>query len=399
MRLSLDLEDATAVAEAVRAAVPPPAGTTTAQRCLLGVVAEATLRGGGSADTAVGYARAALADTDAVTDWSMLSAATVLRVAGHPAEAMSVLDRAVEAFAHNGDSLARCRSLVQRALVHMSLGDLGRATQDASTAVRAVRDGGWSLPRAVVLLAWLSVQTGHLAKAGQLLDEVDAEQIRHRTPVYREYLRAAGWLAYLRDDVDHAVELMSACADEILATGLSDPGTLPTWTDIVHVLTLTGHDASGAVEEVDRLAKLWPSREAVAHSLLARGFATPGLAALDLLRLAAEGFAAVPSVVQQARAELQLGRRWLAAGRPAPPAGTCAPRSNWRCAPATGCSPTRPASCWSVPEGGCRRSRAGTDWPCSRRASAGSSSWPRPGRRTGPSPTTSSSRCGPSRCT
>ena len=139
VQLSLDLEDATVVAEAVAKATPPVAGDTTAQRCLLGVVAEATMRGGGTMEAAVGYARAALADTDALTDWSMLSAATVLRVAGHTAEALAVLDRAVNAFSHNGDSLAQCRSLVQRSLVHMSLGDLQRATRDASIAVQAMQ--------------------------------------------------------------------------------------------------------------------------------------------------------------------------------------------------------------------------------------------------------------------
>jgi DNA-binding CsgD family transcriptional regulator/tetratricopeptide (TPR) repeat protein len=314
VQLSIDLDDVHAVAAAVAGAVPPEAGDTTAQRCLLGVVAEATMRGGGPIGTAVGHARAALADPDALTDWSMLSAASVLRVAGHTAEALTVLDRAVDAFSQNGDSLAHCRSLVQRALVHMSLGDLPKATHDASTAVQAMREGGWHLPRAVILLAWLSVQTGHTDLAARLLDEVDEDDLRHLTPVHREYLRTTAWLAFARDDLAAAADRMTACATVLTATGLSDPSTLPSWTDIVQVLTLAGRDAGAALREVDRLARAWPTREAVAFSLLARAFTTSGPAALDMAKAASDGFAAVPSPLQQARAELLLGQRWTGAG-------------------------------------------------------------------------------------
>ncbi|MGW6932243.1 LuxR C-terminal-related transcriptional regulator [Lentzea sp. NPDC054927] len=314
VQLSIDLDDAHAVSAAVANAVPPKAGETTAQRCLLGVVAEATMRGGGSIDVAVGHARAALADSEALTDWSMLSAASVLRVAGHTAEALAVLDRAVNAFSSNGDSLAHCRSLLQRSLVHMSLGDLPRATQDASTAVQAVRAGGWDLPRAIVLLAWLSLQTGNIPFAAQLLDEVNEDDIRHLTPTHREYLRTSGWLAFLRNEIAVAADRMTACASVLKAVGLSDPSTLPSWTDIVQVLTLAGRDASAAVREVDRLAQAWPSRESAAFSLLARAYTTSGPAALDMAKAASDGFAAVPSLVQQARTELLLGQRWTGAG-------------------------------------------------------------------------------------
>ncbi|MFS8104762.1 LuxR family transcriptional regulator [Lentzea alba] len=315
VQLSIDLDDAHAAQAAVAKAVPPKAGDTTAQRCLLGVVAEATMRGGGSIDKAVGYARAALADADALTDWSMLSAATVLRVAGHTEEALAVLDRAVDAFSCNGDSLAHCRSLVQRALVHMSLGDLPRATHDASTAVNAAHERGWQQPRAVILLAWLSLQTGNTPLAAQLLDEVNEDDIRHLTPAHREYLRTSGWLAYVRDEIALAADRMEACATVMSAVGLSDPSALPSWTDIVQVLTLAGRDATAAMKEADRLAKLWPSREAAAYSLLARAYTTTGLGALDMAKAAADGFAAVPSLIQQARAELLLGQRWTGAGQ------------------------------------------------------------------------------------
>jgi ATP/maltotriose-dependent transcriptional regulator MalT len=299
----------------VAKAVPPKAGDTTAQRCLLGVVAEATMRGGGSIDTAVGCARAALADPDALTDWSMLSAATVLRVAGHTEEALTVLDRAVDAFSHNGDSLAHCRSLVQRALVHMSLGELAKSTKDATTAVQAMREGGWHLPRAVVLLAWLSLQNGDTSLAARLLDEVDEDDIRHLTPVHREYLRTSAWLAHVRDEIPLAADRMAACATVLTATGLSDPSTLPSWTDIVQVQTLAGRDATAALREVDRLAEAWPTREAAAFSLLARAYTTQGPAALDMAKAASDAFAAVPSLVQQARTELLLGQRWTGAGQ------------------------------------------------------------------------------------
>lgn len=315
VQLSIDLDDVHAVSAAVAAAVPPTAGRTTAQRCLLGVVAEATMRGGGSMDDAVAYARAALADPDALTDWAMLSAATVLRVAGHTAEALSVLDRAVDAFSCNGDSLAHCRSLVHRALVHQSVGDLDRATRDASAAVRTARERGWQLPRAVILLAWLSLQTGNTALAAQLLDEVDEDDIRHLTPAHREYLRASGWLAYMQDEIALAADRMAACATVITATGLSDPSVLPSLTDIVQVLTLAGRDATAVVQEADRLAKRWPSREAAAFSLLARASTTTGPGALDMAKAASDGFAAVPSLIQQARAELLLGQRWTGAGQ------------------------------------------------------------------------------------
>lgn len=316
VQLSIDLDDARVAAAAVAKATPPPAGDTTAQRCLLGVVAEAVMRGGGTMDAAVGYARAALADSEALTDWSMLSAATVLRVAGHAGEALSVLDRAVDAFSGNGDSLARCRSLVQRALVHMSLGDLPRATQDAAMAVQSMRDGGWRLPRAIVLLAWLSLQTGNTPLAEKLLDEVDEDDVRHLTPVHREYLRASGWLAVVRDDLPLAAERMTACQKVMSAVGLSDPGALPTWIDVVQVMTLAGRDATAATREADRLAKAWPTRESAAFSLLAQAYATTGLGAMDMARAAADGFAAVPSLIQQARTELLLGQRWAGVDDP-----------------------------------------------------------------------------------
>lgn len=314
VQLSIDLDDVHAVSGAVAAAVPPKAGDTTAQRCLLGVVAEATMRRGGSIDAAVGHARAALADPDALTDWSMLSAASVLRVAGHTEEALTVLDRAVDAFSRNGDSLAHCRSLVQRALVHMSLGDIQPATKDASAAVQAMR-AGWQLPRAVILLAWLSLQTGDIPLAARLLDEVDEDEIRHLTPTHREYLRTLGWLAFARDEIPLAADRMTACATVMTATGLHDPSALPSWTDIIQVLSLAGRDTNAAMREVDRLAKAWPSRESAAFSLLARAYTTSGPAALDMAKAASDGFAAVPSLLQQARTELLLGQRWTGAGQ------------------------------------------------------------------------------------
>ncbi|MFD4676667.1 LuxR C-terminal-related transcriptional regulator [Lentzea sp. NPDC058450] len=309
VQLSIDLEDAHTAAAAAEKAVPPSASDTTAQRCLLGVVAEATMRGGGAVHEAVGYARAALADAEALTDWSMLSAAAVLRVAGHSADALAVLDRAVDAFSCNGDSLALCRSLFQRALAHMSLGDLPRATSDAAAAVQAVRDGAWHMPRATILLAWLSVQTGDTLLAERLLGEVDEDEIRHLTPAHREYLRTSAWLAYTQGDLAVAAERMAACQTALTAVGLSDPSALPTWIDIVQVLTEAGHDASAAVREVDRLARAWPSREAAAFSLLARAYTTTGHGALDMAKAASDGFAAVPSLLQQARTELLLGTR------------------------------------------------------------------------------------------
>ncbi|MET9632504.1 LuxR family transcriptional regulator [Lentzea sp. NPDC006480] len=315
VQLSIDLDDVHAAAGAVAKAAPPRAGDTTAQRCLLGVVAEATMRGGGSIETAVGHARSALSDPDALTDWSMLSAASVLRVAGHTEEALDVLDRAVDAFSRNGDSLAHSRSLVQRALVHLSSGDLQRATKDASTAVQAMRDCGWQLPRAVILLAWLSLQTGNTSLAAQLLDEVDEDAIRHLTPTHREYLRTLGWLAFVRDDIPLAADRMAACATVLQATGLSDPSALPSWTDVIQVLTLAGRDATAAMREVDRLARAWPSHESAAYSLLARAYATSGPAALDMAKAASDAFAAIPSLIQQARTELLLGQRWTGAGQ------------------------------------------------------------------------------------
>ncbi|NUT52681.1 MAG: hypothetical protein HOV94_36150, partial [Saccharothrix sp.] len=194
-------------------------------------------------------------------------------------------------------------------------GDLPKATKDATTAVRAMREGGWQLPRAVILLAWLSLQTGDTPLAARLLDEIDEDDIRHLTPVHREYLRTAGWLAYAQNEIALAADRMTACATVLTATGLSDPSTLPSWTDIVQVLTLAGRDATAALREVDRMAEAWPTREAAAYSLLARAYTTQGTAALDMAKAASDGFAAVPSLLQQARTELLLGQRWTGAGQ------------------------------------------------------------------------------------
>jgi DNA-binding CsgD family transcriptional regulator len=165
-----------------------------------------------------------------------------------------------------------------------------------------------------VLLAWLSLQTGNTPLAEKLLDEVDEDDVRHLTPVHREYLRASGWLAVVRDDLPLAAERMAACQKVMSAVGLSDPGALPTWIDVVQVMTLAGRDATTAMREADRLAKAWPTRESAAFSLLARAYTTTGPGALDMARAALDGFAAVPSLIQQARTELLLGQRWTGVG-------------------------------------------------------------------------------------
>lgn len=318
--LALDLSHCTTAADAVTRAraLEPPRGDTTAERCLLGVMSEATMRGGGALTPALDQARRAVSDDLTLTDWSMLSAATVLRCAGEPNEALAVLDRAVEAFSLNGDELARCRTLTQRATVLMSMGDLFRAEQDAHDAVLVVQDGSWQheVPRPSIALAWIALQLGQVERAEKLLGPLDAIDVSHRVSEHREYLRVCGWIAYARQDLDSAIENMVSCGRVMRETGLQDPSAVPLWVDLAFMATLTGRDreAQQAARVAEELAECWNSAETLAFSQLARGFVATGTAAADMATAASRNFGSVPALIQQTRAEVLAGRLWLGMG-------------------------------------------------------------------------------------
>ncbi|WP_285743003.1 LuxR family transcriptional regulator [Lentzea sp. NBRC 105346] len=318
--LALDLGHSATAAEAVARAraLEPPRGDTTAERCLLGVLSEATMRGGGSLGRALDQARRAVSDDLTLTDWSMLSAATVLRCSGEPAEALAVLDRAVEAFTLNGDELARCRTLTQRATVLMSMGDLFRAEQDAHDAVLVVQDGSWQheVPRPSVALAWIACQLGQVERAEKLIGPLDVTDVGHRVSEHREYLRVSGWIAFLRDDLDSALDYLVRCGRVMRETGLNDPSAVPLWVDLAFMATLCGREreALDAARAAEDLAQSWNSAETLAFSQLARGYVTTGPNAADLAAAASRNFGSVPALIQQTRAEVLLGRLWLGMG-------------------------------------------------------------------------------------
>ncbi len=303
--LALDLAQSDTAAAAVARAsrIAAPRGDTPAERCLLGVLAEATMRGGGPLSVALDRARRAASDDLMPTDWATLSAATVLRCAGEPAEAMAVLDRAEEAFALNGDALGRSRTLAQRAPVLMAAGEILRAEQDA------VQCDWWEPPP--VVLAWIAMQLGQIDRAAELLGPAD---LRHRVVERRDHLRTAAWIAFARDDLVTAVSQLVHCGQLVRECGPRDPSAAPLWADLAFMAHLAGrHDeALAAVNEAEDIAASWYTTETLAFAQLARGFVSTGPVAAELVGAASANFAAVPALDQQTRVEVHLGRIHLA---------------------------------------------------------------------------------------
>jgi DNA-binding CsgD family transcriptional regulator len=294
------------------ATIGEPAGRTTAERCLLAMRADSTMRAGGPLDHAVRQARLAVSDPDHVDDWSTPAAALVLRCAGRFGEATDVLDRAVAYFAERGDELGECRLLTHRARVLIATGDLCLAERDAMCAFTIAARNSWlpHEPRTALVLALAKARLGQADAAARLVDGVG------HTDEYRYGVHyAMAWVHMARRNWQAAIDDLFTCGRAMADSGLHNPVLVTWWADAAILATVLADQPARAAEALEHgvdLARQWRTPEYTALVTMLEGLVTPGKTAL--LAEAVERFAVLPTRLWHAFAEFLLGRALVAAG-------------------------------------------------------------------------------------
>ncbi|MEO6085446.1 MAG: AAA family ATPase [Umezawaea sp.] len=319
--LEIDLADRATAKNAFALArdVTPPSGVTAAERCLLGVLSEATMWLGGTAAVAVAQARRALTDQASCSGvGATLAAATVLRCAGETSESIAVLDRAVDDLGQRGEALALSRVLAHRAMTLLAVGDLLGAERDAIDAFAFVERHSWHdhelRPR--IALATVAVHLGQTERAEELLDGVPHDRLVTRTKEYHEFLHARAWTRFGRDDLDGALDDLYRCGRAMSEVEMYSPVLVQWWADAAVMAAVLGRreDVVSVVLDGANLFERWITAESAGLSLMARGLVTTRHRAVDLVARSVECFAALPSRVQHARAQVLLGWACLRAG-------------------------------------------------------------------------------------
>lgn len=292
--------------------IPAPAGRTTAERQLLAMLADASMRAGGPLDQAMRQARQAVSDPDAVDDWSTPAAAVVLRCAGQFDEAKRVLDRAVTHLAERGDELGECRLLTHRARILIGTGFLCRAEQDAQRAFTIAARNSWlpHEPRTTLILALAKARLGQAEVAAGLVDGVGhIDEYRYGV----HYAKA--WVHMARRNWQAAIDEFFACGHAMADAGLRNPVLVTWWAEAAILSSILAGQPARAVEALEHgkeLGERWRTPEHTALVTMVEGLVTPGKTAL--LTEAVERFAVLPTRLWHAFAEFLLGRALVGAG-------------------------------------------------------------------------------------
>ncbi len=307
---------ATAVEHAAR--IDWPSGRTMPERCLLAVLAQATMRAGGPLERAEHHARLALSDDSRTDDWMTSAAASVLRCAGRFEEAMWVLTRAIDGATENSDELGRCRLLASRARVSIAIGALDDAERDTREAFAIAERRSWLShePGIAITFALAKAKLGEHEEAQRLLEAVGHARIAGRTDEHYEFHYAMAWTAIARRDWQTAADELFACGRVMAESSVLNPVLLPWWADaaVAAVLLDQRELAVFAMESGIALSKQWNTPESKALVTLIRGLTAPGPRGLALLLATVEQFAALPTRTWHAFAEFLVGKTHFTAG-------------------------------------------------------------------------------------
>lgn len=305
--LWLEIGDPATAADATKRALRwgIPRGLGRAERCLLGVLAEANARSGGPLQRSVELARRSLSGDIMVNDWSMLSATRVLRLAGLPSEARGVLDRAATRF-EGVNATAKSRVLTERAAISLAGGD-PRAERDARAALDLTTAVTLGESRPMIVLATALARLDDAAGARRVLATIDPAKVGEGHQV--DHLYACALAEYAAGDVRAAAQFLSRGADVIdKRGGAVDPAWMSLWVELTAFAKFARlpDESEAAAARVDDLAARWGTAEASGYSALVRAV-TGSRPQPELAREAVDSFATAQVPAAQAWAELVLG--------------------------------------------------------------------------------------------
>jgi DNA-binding NarL/FixJ family response regulator len=238
-------------------------------------------------------------------------------VRGKLAEAVELLDGAIEAGRLLGDPPALAGNLFNRSVVALAVGDLDVALATGEEAVELTRDldEGFVAAWAAARLAAVLLETGHPERAVELLlDRAGGEELTLIPGGWRAYcleLLTRCWLALdRRSEAEHAAALAEAATTAVrlpLATAWADRAAA--------AVALHSGDAARAIERALASANAAQKVGAPIESALSRTLAGRALAhagetdrAVAELRRAAAAFDACGALRYRESAERELGK-------------------------------------------------------------------------------------------
>ncbi|MGG2464392.1 helix-turn-helix transcriptional regulator [Streptomyces sp. RGM 3693] len=296
-----------------------PEGDTPAQCQKLAAMAVLTALDGQPPEPAIKQAMRATSSSQLrLKSWTLINSAFVLGLADRTEDALHVLDRLLRHGRENSAVWTYALALSTRAGLHHGLGALPDALADARTAVQISGAERWGetmvLPR--LALASVLVDRGEAASAERLLTSTEPVWREQYVWTYHRYLMARGRARHALGDGEGALALFRECGRSLEEAEVRHAAYLPWWVEAACVLAELGRaeEAQEPAAHGTRLAREWGTPRVLGLAALARGVATPGEDGVELLGEAVRGLAASPARVEQARAELALGKALLADG-------------------------------------------------------------------------------------
>ncbi|WP_405713910.1 AAA family ATPase [Streptomyces xanthophaeus] len=274
-----------------------------------------------SRESASTHARRVLDAPGPRNSWPVLASCTVLALADETTKALATLNDAVaeaQAQAQDPDTgwtYALAHSA--RALVLYGTGAIPTSMDDARAALAAAGRAAahLALPR-LVLAAALS-DRGEAARAEDLIAGITTLPSPAGPVIDQQlYLMVRARARRELGDGEGALRLLLAAGRAQQEAGLANPVFAPWWAEACHTLASLRRPqkARAHAEYGGELAERWGTAHALGIAALARGVITPGRAGIELLAEAADTLAASPARTEQARADLELGRRLLTRG-------------------------------------------------------------------------------------
>ena len=296
--------------------VQAPAGDTTAERRLLGVLGLVSAASGGSVESAVGNARQALRLQQVELDGlSFLTSAEVLLLADEFADALDTLDMVVEASRRRGAMSLHYAALAMRSTAWADVGRLNEAAVDARVAVRMAGREKWEghAARPQIALASILVKQNDAEGARAVLDEVVLSRLPQPVCDYPRFLMTRAEIALARGDREGALDDLLACGRNLDEAGIVNPLLVPWWLDAACVLAELDRPrrAMEVVEQCEEFVRHWRTTHSAGLGLLTRGVVTPGRRGVALLEEAVDLLDTSPARLLHARSEYLLGRARL----------------------------------------------------------------------------------------
>jgi DNA-binding CsgD family transcriptional regulator len=232
--------------------------------------------------------------------------------------ALGAIDLVLEAAADRGLILAQARARFARAWPHYWMGRLRDASADASAAIE-IWHGGLEtyLPAAVYWFGLAELELENSATAEAALGLTGPPQRWEGTGMMGFIHSLRGHLALRAGDAEAALGAFQACGCVMETLRIVSPSVMPWRSDAAQALLVLGEAERAAelAEEELRLARACGGSRAEGVALRVCGLSTGGDAGIELLREAVGMQALSGAVLEQARAEIDLGAAIRRGGR------------------------------------------------------------------------------------